>query len=226
MQRLLNKCKEKIKGKIFSDPNYKPFGEAYNDPRSPLAVREQVRVAYIEMAESFLQTDIPMLPLSLFREYTVNGNRNTFQNSYFKRRQMLDVLCYAEAIERKGRFTEKLADVIFAILEESTWVIPAHMNHDPVYRNDGVPNIYGRNYTPHLDLFSGATGGSLATAYHFHKDALDEISPTICERLAYEVEERVFNAFLLRREWWMGLTKNAKLNLLRHKHSPLDRYAK
>ena len=212
MQRLLSQCKEKIKGKIFSDPTFKPFGENYADPKAPLEVREAVRAAYIEAAEKMLDTEIPMLTLSLYRDYIITGNRKSYEAPFFKRRQMLDVLNYAEAIERKGRFIDKLADVIFAILEESTWVIPAHLNHDPVYRNDGVPNIYAKNYTPSLDLFSGATGGSLATVYYFHKDALDEISPTICERLAYEVEERIFNAFLLRREWWMGLTKNAKLN--------------
>lgn len=212
MQRIFKENKVSIKGKVFSDPDFKPFGKYYRDPKAPFEINPACKDAYISTAEKFLTTDIPHLPLSLFRLFDVNGNRVAFENVYFERRQMLDALTYAEAIERKGRFTEKLADVIFAILEESTWVLPAHMSHDPTFRRDGVPNIYGKNYTPHVDLFSAVTGATLAVAYYFHKDALDAISPTICERLSYEVEERLYNAYLLRREWWMGLTNDQEPN--------------
>ena len=85
MQRLLKDYKEKIKGKVFSDPSFKPFGEFYNNPKEPLEVRESVKVAYISTAEKMLEEEIPMLTLSAYREYEINGNRNNFQKLFFKR---------------------------------------------------------------------------------------------------------------------------------------------
>ena len=57
MQRLLKDYKEKIKGKVFADPNFKPFGEFYCNPKEPLEVRESVKVAYISTAEKMLEEE-------------------------------------------------------------------------------------------------------------------------------------------------------------------------
>ena len=204
MHRIFSDNKIKAKNYVVSPDKYLYFARE-SLPEEPLKVNEATRADYIRKAEEYLETTIPILPLSLYREFVVNGNRSRFDDAFFKRRSMLFVLSMAEAIERKGRFIEKMADVMFAIYEESTWVISAHAREDTTGKGDGVPHIYGGNYTPTLDLFSAVTGANLAIACYFHKSELDKISTTICERAEYEVNERIFKAFLTRREWWTGM---------------------
>ena len=211
MQRIFSEKKIKARDYIVTPDKYLYFTKE-SSPEAPLKVNEATRADYIRKAEEYLNTDIPILPLSLYREFVVNGNRSRFDDAFFKRRSMLFVLSMAEAIERGGRFIEKIADVMFAIYEESTWVISAHARDDTTGKGDGVPHIYGGNYTPTLDLFSAVTGANLAIACYFHKNALDKISTTICERGEYEVDERIFKAFLTRREWWTGMLNKKTTN--------------
>ena len=212
MQRIFSDRKIKAKDYAVTPAEYLYFAKE-SAPCDPLKVNNATRTDYINKAEEYLNTDIPILPLSLYREFIVNGNRSRFDDAFFKRRSMLFVLSMAEAIERKGRFIEKMADVMFAIFEESTWVISAHARDDTTGKGDGVPHIYGGNYTPTLDLFSAVTGANIAIACYFHKNELDKISTTICERAEYELDERIFKAFLTRREWWSGmLSKNTTNN--------------
>ena len=98
----------------------------------------------VTSAEKLLECEIPMLPASLYREFATMGNRANFEKKFFLRRDMAVSFAVAEAYENKGRFTEKLMDVVWAIMEESTWVIPAHLYTHPVgaeYTLDCVEHI-------------------------------------------------------------------------------------
>lgn len=44
------------------------------------------------------------LPASLFMEYKQTGDRNRYQNVYFKKRSQLTTLAMGELLEGKGRF--------------------------------------------------------------------------------------------------------------------------
>ena len=211
MQRIFSDKKIKAKDYVVTPDKYLYFAKG-SAPEAPLKVNEATRTDYIRKAEEYLNTEIPILPLSLYREFVVNGNRSRFDDAFFKRRSMLFVLSMAEAIERQGRFIEKMADVMFAIYEESTWVISAHALNDTTAKGDGVPHIYAGNYTPTLDLFSAVTGANLAIACYFHRNELDKISTTICERAEYEVDERIFKAFITRHEWWTGMLSKKATN--------------
>lgn len=159
----------------------------------------------IAKAESFLDTPIPILPASVYREYKVNGNRTNYETPFFLRRDMAAYLAHAEAYEKKGRFTEKLMDAVWAIMEESSWVIPAHHYNNPVCSyQDYLPPVYGNNYCHGIDLFAGTTGGMLAFVYYIAKDALDGIAPIICEKMKYMLRERIIRPFLELTPWWGG----------------------
>ena len=160
----------------------------------------------MEKAERALTQDIPFLPLSLYREFSVNGNRGNFERLYFTRRDMLIALMYAESYERKGRFTEKLADVVWAILEESTWLLPAHSYLNPIYGEPGVPKVFGDRMHG-IALFGATTSADLAMAYYLCHDALDTISPTICEKILWTLDKRLVTPFLVSDFWWTGTSR-------------------
>ncbi|MBQ9084977.1 MAG: heparinase II/III-family protein [Clostridia bacterium] len=158
----------------------------------------------VAKAEEFLNTDIPLLPASVYREYFVNGNRSNYQSIYFRRRDMAVYLAMAEYYEKKGRFSEKLMDVVWAIMEESSWVIPAHLYLHNVGFEYTLPPVFGNNYNHGIDLFAAATAGALTCVYHYAKDALDAITPIICEKLEYELHQRIVRPYLESPFWWTG----------------------
>ena len=103
-----------------------PYSEfkLFRDIENPQIPDDKI-AGILKHAEALLDTSIPILPASLYREYVTNGNRSNYEDIYFLRRDMAVTLAAAEAYENKGRFTEKLMDVVWAIMEESTWMIPA-----------------------------------------------------------------------------------------------------
>lgn len=158
----------------------------------------------VKYAEGLLEKEIPMLLASVYREYVTNGNRSHYQDPYFLRRDMAVAFAVAEAYENKGRFTEKLMDVVWAIMEESTWIIPAHRYCAPYVPSESLGGVFGDNALHGIDLFSAATAGTLAGVYLLCKDKLDAIDPIICEKMAYMLNERAIKNFLQIEVWWGG----------------------
>lgn len=170
-----------------------------------LKLNERRMKLIVAKAEERLDYEIPIIPLSTYRRYMHDGNRSEMQSYYFPRRDALMYLALAEMYERKGRFTNKLIDVIWAILEESTWLISAHYRGAFIGCSDGVPNYFGDVREHDISLFATSTGALLAFVYRYCRDILDEISPIICERIKYEVTVRVIKPYANKTYYWMGV---------------------
>ena len=126
-----------------------------------------------------------MLPASLYRQFGRMGNRIQFENAYFDRRTLLNNLLYAEAVEQQGRFLDRAVDLIWAILEETTWVLPAH--------NPGqLCTEYGEDIH-NVDLFSAATAGLLTLSLHLLGESLNNDLPDhlLTQRIQSEIHRRV-----------------------------------
>jgi len=85
---------------------------------------------------------------------------------------------------------DSIINLIWMILEESTWVCNAH-------NRTGQP--LSAEYDEHvggLDLFSATTGAALAYAYYALKDKLDAISPLFCERMLMMLRRRIITPFI------------------------------
>ena len=195
-----------------ADGNVLPFEEfrLFLDEKDPKFDDEKLAKVVAD-AEKFLEEPIPFLPASLYREFVVNGNRSHFEELYFRRRGRALTFALAEAYEKKGRFSEKLADVVWAIMEESSWVIPAHLYNHPLYTEFGLPAVFGDRMHG-IDLFSAMTGAVLAVVYRYAKDALDAITPVIAERLLYETNHRLIVPYLNCSFWWTGERGNRTNN--------------
>ena len=193
-------------GKVLSREDFVLFPE-FTD-RTPNPEKAAKKIAE---AESYLEQPIPALPLSLYREFHVMGNRSNYEANFFKRRSMMNALAIAEGLEKKGRFTEKLADVVWAVLEESTWVIPAHLYTYPYQRGDGVCPVIGEETLHGIDLFSATTASALTYVKLYASEALDAISKTIMMRVEHEIKQRIIKPYLQCPFWWTGENGN-KIN--------------
>ena len=168
-------------------------------------------------AEKLLGNPVPALPATLYMEYYRNGNRSRYEAPYFARRNAALALLMAELTEQKGRFTDLLTDYVWAICEESTWVLPAH--NAPCHGNpiNCLPDSF--DLAPdddmrHIDLFSAATGAAMAWIATLGGDLLDGVTPVIRRRILSLLEKRIFHPYYDvngENNWWMG-EKGESLN--------------
>lgn len=163
---------------------------------------EQAKQSAIRRGEEALERPIPMLPASLYRQFGRTGSRSGFEAAYFERRALLHDLLYAEAIEGNGRFYDRIIDLIWAVLEESTWVLPAHNPGELC--GDFAEDI--RN----VDIFSAATAALLTLSLHLLGEGLDQRLPSqlLTRRIRYEIQRRVLGPVFRYDMSWMCRTAN------------------
>lgn len=182
-----------------------PYAEfkLFSDLKNAEITKEKGEWA-VKYAEGLLDREIPLLPASLYREYVTIGNRSNYESRFFLRRDMALGFAVAEAYENKGRFTEKLMDVVWAIMEESTWLLPAHLYCSPHHADASLGPVFGDNSLHGVALFSATTCGTIATVYKLCKDKLDAIEPIISQKMEYCLKERGIKNFLQTEYWWGG----------------------
>lgn len=160
-------------------------------------VLDEDRQFVVSQAEASLGQPYPSLPLSLYLAYTQSGDRAEFEARYFSRRQMLSTFVLAETLERKGRFLPAVMDGIWAILEESTWCLPAHNLRE----RDAAALPFPDPLDPIIDLFAAESGATLSVAAALLGD---EFPSVVKERIEREVYERIVRPYLTKDFWWMA----------------------
>jgi hypothetical protein len=151
----------------------------------------------------------PSLPARRYLDFSRDGNRSRFEHVYFMRRTALGDMVLAECAEGSGRFAADIADLIWAICEESSWVVPAHNNHNTSVPRD-LPPVDGDLY---VDLFCAETAATLSWAFALLPQALDRESPAFRKRIRQEIRRRALTPFLAHEDWgWMGLDHGGKVN--------------
>ncbi len=190
--------KEKLGEIVVPRKAWHPFPKA-NERAAWAAVTDGARYAFINLGREYLDKDVPNLAATLYLEYKRSGNRSNYQNVWFERRKMLHCLVLAECMEGKGRFLDAIANIAWAICEESSWTLPAHIGAQKA--GVGLPDIS----EPIVALFSAETASSLAWTVYLLGDQLDTVSPQICKRIEREIDARILTPYLQRHDFgWMG----------------------
>ncbi len=151
------------------------------------AIGEEKAGSIIAQAEQAARTPIPPLPATLWLEFQRTGRREGFQDPRQARRAMMTHLALAECLEGRGRFLDPLLDVVWAILEESSWSLPAHQ----ISLTDMA--------RPHIDLGVAGTAIDLAELNLLLAAQLD---PLVGRRIRWEIDHRCFTPYLTRHDWW------------------------
>ncbi|MCS7460594.1 heparinase II/III family protein [Paenibacillus doosanensis] len=167
------------------------------DPRSWRRSRQDPRCAQVwndirTAGESFLSAAAPPLPYSAFTLFHRTGDRTRYDDSYFDRRRRLCVLAMLAIADEEGeRWIAPLQDIIWAICDEYTWVIPAHVG---LYHNDYPSGIWDRPEPPRetVDLFAGETAFALAEITGLLEERLE---PWVVRRARDEIGRRVLNVY-------------------------------
>ena len=156
-----------------------------------------IRDNVIHEAESLLGKPYDFLPLTEYLGFVRDGNRNRYEKMYFARRTQLLQALTAECMEGKGRFTDDILNGVWALCEESSWCLPAHIGQAKGVPDEGQPVV---------DLFAAETAALLAFTDYLFGSELARSSPLLEKRLRDEVHFRVLNPFLEKDDiFWMGL---------------------
>ncbi|MDR1901613.1 MAG: heparinase II/III-family protein [Treponema sp.] len=191
---------------VKSLKEFLPF-PSYKDRQGWDALPDEMKTFYTAMAKERKGQEWPSLTASLYLEFYRNGNRSHFQAKYYKRRRDLFLLLLAECIEAKGEYLDEIIDAVWLICEESTWVIPAHLNYktrmiqeDPPKE---LPDITGSVY---IDLFAAETGSVISWVYYFLAEVIAARAPQVKRRMELEMERRLLTPYLEHNDYqWMGL---------------------
>lgn len=181
---------------------WKPFPR-HTDRAAWEKLPREARDRLIRHGEEDLSRPLPVLPASLYLAYAREGDRSRFEGPYFERRRRLHSLVLAECAEGQNRFRDAIADTLWAIAEESTWCVPAHIGAQRA--GVGLPDVA----EPIVDLFAAQTGSSVAWTLYLYGDGLDAVSPRIRPRAHDEVNRRLLTPYLGRDYGWMGFSSRS-----------------
>jgi len=167
-----------------------PIGDPFWKNLDP-AFRDEL----ISNGEELLGYDWPSLLARRYMDFDIDGDRSRYGSRYHGRRLAVADLCLAEIIEDEGRFMDDIINGIWLMLEETTWVVPAHSGGDKLHDKDDL----------YVDLFSAETAALLAWADYYLGDKFDAVTPLIRERIYDEVNRRVIQSMLDHDDfWYMG----------------------
>ncbi len=155
----------------------------------PLAVNEQNR-ALVESiraaAEKLLDEPILSCSYSNFVLFDQTGSRVEYEEEYMAHRKMLCAFGTMALLGEDGKWIGKLSDVIWAICDEFTWALPAHLTRERTSL-DRVERI---------DLFASETAFALSELSAVLGDRLPE---AVLDRVSYELERRIIGPYTRRR---------------------------
>ena len=156
---------------------------------------EKDRAMLISEGEKYLKNPPEVLLWSDYSRFMRDGDRKCYEKGYFDRRRRVAYLAILTKLYG-DKYLDALCNTMWLIMDESTWVVPAHMSN---MLGDAEKRI------THLDLFSTETGALLAETYHVLKDVLPA---QVSERLISMVKERVIDPFFRYHYWWMNGENN------------------
>jgi hypothetical protein len=145
-----------------------------------LAPQTQAVLAQTEPYMDALE-HIPFPTYTHYRSFIRKGDRRDFETPYFARRSKLSAAAIRLFLGQSA-LKDIVQDYLWAICEETNWVLPAHENVE-------------------IDLFSAETGFMLADMLNLLGDTLDA---EVRSRVRTEIERRIFDRYLrfCRLYWW------------------------
>ena len=151
-----------------------------------------VRLRLTGKADRWLQKDVPPLSASSFISFSRAGVATDYEANRRVRRDMLRDLVLGSCVAPDGRYDLKLADAVWAICEESSWLLP--QNNPLTLGRKGLP--LPDPYAHRVDAAAAETAADLALAVQMAAARLDAVSPQLFERIEREIDRRITRPFL------------------------------
>ncbi len=142
----------------------------------------------------YLSTPIEPVPFNLYNSFFVDGNRQKFEKLYFTRRGRLSCFAMNVLLYNRSEDMTALEDAIWAVCDEFSWVLPAH-----------IKDLGNKFNTNTIDLFSAETAFTLSEIVYMFRDKLNE---KIITRIRENLKRRIFDVFENNSFWWETASMN------------------
>lgn len=172
-------------------------------------IPETYRQDLLALADKYRGIAYPMVTASQFMAFVRNGSRSIYEGPYFLRRKKLCAAMLGCCLSDSAEDLDAVADGIWCICEETSWVISAHngSSRNPEGPVSGQP-LPDKN-EPYIDLFAAETAMILSLLCSILKEKLDAITPLLCQRITNEIEARILSPFMGRDDfWWTGAVRH------------------
>ena len=175
---------EKIRRGDVNRDIYHPFSHRQEWTQ---AIQNEYAATIIGKADEVKDGPVPQLSFSEYRRFAIDGDRAGYQAPYFKRRENMGYLALALCLTGdKEKYMPRLLDYCVAIMEETTWCIPAHSHWKIHMLMDRQPT----------DLFCSETGAAMAILCHILGAELDKEIEHLSEKLSRQILNRtIYNVF-------------------------------
>ena len=172
---------------------------AYQDRDAWNRIPEHYRQLLIGKGEKAQGFNWGIVKATDYLEFVRSGDRNVMQNPLSARTSALQELVLAELVEGRGRFVDQIINGIWALSEQSTWALSAHMYLQQA--GIGLPDVE----EPVIDLITGEISSLFSWTHHFLKDEFDGVDTLISNRIRFEIRHRVLDVYYERDDfWWMS----------------------
>ena len=142
---------------------YKPFEKKEFHNRL-INLPKDVQKKILSDAKEIMTYNWPSIPATAYLDYKRSGDRMGMEKYWSDGLDVLKKLVLAEVLEGEGRFLDAIINGSWAVCEQSTWVLSAHL---PSQKGGaGIPNIND----PIIDLGAGETASTLAWTYYFFNE--------------------------------------------------------
>lgn len=185
---------------LATPDQWRPF-PTVDDRAQWEAVRPERRDVVLAAAQRWRGHTWPVLPASLYADYTRTGVRIRYERAYNERRAALTCLTLAEALTGTHQNIDLITDLVWMMCEQTSWCFPA-TSHPPRLENgpawDGtLPD----HRFPVVDLFASDTASLLAWVHYLLRPVLH---PAVLTRITDEVRRRILEPYRLVDEWrWL-----------------------
>jgi len=187
-----------------------PF-PAYSDRAGWEALMGDKADGYVKNAERYINYRWKAIPLTAYLELERTGSRTAMEKINEKNVEAFEACFLGELAEGKGRFTDVLFNGMFAMTEQTSWVLSAHLKSTQLSKR-AIPDARDE----FIDLGVQWWSSRLAVVWHFFKDEFDKIDPSGSEALYRAMRRHVFDTYLDpdkdTENWWIGITTNRRLN--------------
>ncbi|CAG2104372.1 unnamed protein product [Medioppia subpectinata] len=165
----------------------------------PKKLPQHIKEEIIKRADNALKTKWGTLLAATQLQYLVDGDRYTYQGFLNDRRKKLMNLIVAQVLTGDKKYLNDIANGIWLIMEESSWIWPAHL-----YLQKAGLGLPDPRQTV-IDLGAGQTSAYIAWAQLFVGKQLAKVSPIISQRIEFELNRRIVRPYLDDQHMpWMG----------------------
>lgn len=157
---------------------YYPIKRTKENEKYILSVQREAEKMYNEPIKSLLYSE--------FKIFDEKGSRVEFEQSYMRHRKMFCAFSVMALLGEDEKWTDKLCDIIWAICDEFTWALPAHVG--------GMTDADA--IAERIDLFAAETAFEISEVVYILKDVLPK---RVVSRVKYEIKRRIADPYVKHR---------------------------